>query len=178
MIDAGFFAKRVALKPEDLHAAGVREICSVGECISPGPEKWFELWLHNDLGWFNRIADALRTIPAGEESHYRVFAYRIHPEKFTAAGRVRFAIPGNVQPEPIPSGFRRLGFDSANKTMESVLGLEHSPVSCNYMADELPVNEFCLFGELSDAIAAAERFAAEQPEPGDYYVVEVLEQVM
>jgi hypothetical protein len=45
------------------------------------------------------------------------------------------------------------------------------------MAAELAVNEFCLFAELSDAIAEAERFAAEQPEPGDYYVVEVLEQV-
>jgi hypothetical protein len=178
MIDAGFFAKRVALKPEDLHAAGVREICSVSECISSGPEKWIELWLHNDLGWFNRIADAVRAIPAGEKSHYRLFAYRLHPEVFTKSGRVPLVIPQNVRPELISGEFRRLGFDSANKTMESVLGLECSPLSCNSMADEMAVNEFCLFAELRDAIAAAERFAAEQPEPGDYYVVEVLEQVI
>jgi hypothetical protein len=178
MIDAGFFAKRVAQKPESLQASAVREICSVSECISSGPEKWIELWLHNDLGWFNRIADALRVIPAGEESHYRVFAYRLYPEVFTKSGRMRLVIPPNVEPEPISGDFRRLGFDSANKSMASVLGLECSPLSCNYMADELPANEFCLFADLSDAIAAAERFAAEQPEPGDYYVVEVLEQVI
>lgn len=175
MIDAGFFAKRIAPKPEFLQAPGVREICSVSECISSGPEHWIQLWLHNDLGWFNRAADALRAIPIGQESHYRLFAYRIHPEVFTAAGRVRFAIPGNVQPEPIPPGFRQLGFDSANKSMESVLGLECSPLSCNGMAAEMAVNEFCLFHGLSEAIAGAERFAAEQPEPGDYYVIEVLE---
>jgi hypothetical protein len=177
MIDAGFFAKRIAPKPESLNAQGVREICSVSECISSGPEKWIELWLHNDLGWFNRIADAVRAIPPGEKSHYRLFAYRLYPEVFTKSGRVPFEIPESVQPDPIPGEFRRLGFDSANKSMGSVLGLECSPLSCNGMADELTVNEFCLFAELSDAIAGAERFAAEQPEPGDYYVVEVLEQV-
>jgi hypothetical protein len=174
MIDAGFFAKRVEQKPEFLRAPGVREICSVSECISAGPEKWIELWLHNDLGWFNRIADAVRAIPAGEESRYRLFAYRIHPDVFTKSGRVPLVIPQNVQPEPIPGEFRLLGFDSANKSMEAVLGLECSPLSCNSMAEEMAVNEFCLFAELAAAIAGAERFAAEQPEPGDYYVIEVL----
>ena len=175
MIDAGFFAKRVAQKPEFLQAPRVREICSVSQCISSGPEKWIELWLHNDLGWFNRIADAVRAIPAGEESHYRLFAYRLYPEVFTQGGRVPHVIPANVEPEPISEGFRSLGFDSANKSMASVLGLECSPLSCNGMAAEMAVNEFCLFSELPDAIAGAERFAAEQPEPGDYYVIEVLE---
>jgi hypothetical protein len=37
------------------------------------------------------------------------------------------------------------------------------------------VNEHCLFPTFDAAIAGAERFAVEQPEPGDYYVVEVLE---
>jgi len=39
----------------------------------------------------------------------------------------------------------------------------------------MPVNVHCLFPTLALAIAGAERFAVEQPEPGDYYVVEVLE---
>ena len=175
MIDAGFFAKRIELKPEDLLAPGVREICSSSHCISSGPEDWIELWIHNDWGWFNRIADALRVIPPGEESQYRLFAYRLHSEVFTTRGRVALVVPENVQPEPIPIDFRRLGFDSANKSMASVLGLECSPLSCNEMAAKIRANEYCLFPGLNEAIAGAERFAAEQPEPGDYYVVEVLE---
>ncbi len=59
--------------------------------------------------------------------------------------------------------------------METVLGFECSPLSCNEMAAEISANEFCLFRGLNAAIAGAQRFAAEQPEPGDYYVIEVLE---
>jgi len=175
MLDAGFFAKHIEPRPEFLHVPGVREICSVSECISSGPENWIDLWLHNDLGWFNRMADARRAIPPGQESQFRLFAYRMHPEVFTAGGRVPFTVPDSVQPEPIPAEFRRLGFDSASKSMESILGLECSPLSCNGMAEEIVANEFCLFPGLNEAIAGAQRFAAEQPEPGDYYVIEVLE---
>ena len=175
MIDAGFFVKRIEGKPDNMRAPGVIEICSVSGCLSSPPKKWIESWRHNDFGWFNHIADALSVVPAGDESRYRLFAYRLYPEVFTAQGRVPIRVPENVRPEPIPAGFRRLGFDSASKSMERVLGFECSPLSCNLMATEINANQFCLFADLDRAIAGAERFAAEQPEPGDYYVVEVLE---
>jgi hypothetical protein len=174
-IDAGFFPKHIEPRPQFLHAPGVQEICSVSTCISSGPEDWIKLWLHNDLGWFNRMSDALRTIPSAQESQYRLFAYRMYPEVLTGRGRVPLILPDNVQPEPIPGEFRSVGFDSASKSMETVLGFECSPLSCNGMAAEISANEFCLFSGLNEAIAGAERFAAEQPEPGDYYVIEVLE---
>lgn len=59
--------------------------------------------------------------------------------------------------------------------MESILGFECSPLSCNSMAADYHANEFCLFPSLEAAIIGAERFSIEQPEPGDYYIVEVLE---
>ena len=39
----------------------------------------------------------------------------------------------------------------------------------------MDVNEFCLFSSLDAALAGADAFSVEQPEPGDYYVVQVLE---
>jgi hypothetical protein len=60
--------------------------------------------------------------------------------------------------------------------MESVLGFECSPLSCNAMATEMDTNEYCLFDSLEAAVAGAARFSIEQPEPGDYYVIEVLEE--
>lgn len=174
MIHGGFFPKRIEPTPEHMQASGVREICSVSQCISPGPEDWIEAWLHNDWGWFNRIEDARAVTPRGDESMYRLFAYRVHPTVFTRDGRVPLVVPSSVHPEAIDDGFRSLGFDSVSKSMESVLGLECSPLSCNGMAPEMSVNEFCLFRTLAEAVAGAERFAAEQPEPGSYYVVEVL----
>ena len=177
MIHAGFFARRVMPRPEHLSAGGVREICSVSECLSPGAENWILHWRHNALGWFNTVADAIAVVPAGDRPRYRLFAYRLHPEFFTGSDRRAFVPPADVGPEPLPDRFVSLGFDSVSKSSSASLGLECSPLSCNGLALEMPVNEHCLFPTLEDALAGARRFALEQPEPGDYYVVEVLEGV-
>ncbi len=176
MIDSGYFVKRIEVRPDWLQAANVREICSVSNCISQDPDEWVHHWLHNAFGWFNRISDAVQVVPASERAKYRLFAYRLHPEIFKRGNEVQLVVvPSDVKPDPIPDTFKSLGFDSANKSMESILGFECSPLSCNSMALECSVNESCLFPSLEAAIAGAQQFAAEQPEPGDYYVIEVLE---
>jgi hypothetical protein len=69
-----------------------------------------------------------------------------------------------------------LGYDTVvNKSMESVLGFGCSPLSCNALGDELPANNYCLLATESEATAAALEFSIDEPEPGDYYVIEVLE---
>jgi hypothetical protein len=42
------------------------------------------------------------------------------------------------------------------------------------MAEEIPVNDFCLIDDLDTALTTARRFGIEQPEPGPYVIVEVL----
>jgi hypothetical protein len=175
MIPGGYFARRVKPKPEHLPAPGVREICSVSECISPGADNWIASWRHNSLGWFNSIGEAEKVVPEPERGNYRLFAYRIHPELFRGRHRVPLELPDDVRPEPLPAGFATIGYDCASRSAAATLSFECSPLSCNGLASEMPVNVHCLFPTLALAIAGAERFAAEQPEPGDYYVVEVLE---
>jgi hypothetical protein len=172
---AGYFARRVMQRPDHLDIPGVREICSVSECMSAGADNWIASWRHNGLGWFNTIADALSVVPQPLRAEFRLFAYRIHPEGFRGGQRTALIVPDDVRPEPLPDAFRSLGFDSASKSSEQGMSLECSPLSCNGLASELPVNEHCLFPTLEAALAGAERFAVEQPEPGEYYVVEVLE---
>jgi hypothetical protein len=99
----------------------------------------------------------------------------MYPDAFTASGRVALTLPANVQPDPIPLEFVSLGFDAISRCRPEILGFDCSPLSCNSMADQMPTNEHCLFSALEAAIAGAERFAREQPEPGSYFVVEVLE---
>src|SRR5688572_11170343 len=89
--------------------------------------------------------------------------------------RVPLRIPADVNPQPIPDFFRRLGFDCVNRSTHTVLGFECSPLSCNSMADEILTNEFCLFPTFEAGLSGAERFSREQPEPGDYFLIEVLE---
>jgi hypothetical protein len=175
MILAGYFARRVEPKPDALDAPGVREICSVSECISPGADGWISAWRHNRLGWFNTIDDALGVVPVDQRGAFRLFAYRMRSEIFRGRTRIAVTLPDDVRPERLPAGFRSIGFDSASRSSVDSLSLECSPLSCNGLAAALPVNEHCLFPTLDAAIAGAERFAVEQPEPGDYYVVEVLE---
>ncbi|HKF68897.1 MAG TPA: hypothetical protein VKB36_20265 [Vicinamibacterales bacterium] len=179
MINAGYFAKHIEENPEEwLQTAGVREVCSVSHCISEAADGWFEWWRHNEFGWFNRISDALGVVPENRRENFRLFAYRLHPEVFRPDGRrVALYVPPDVKPDPIPTSFQTIGFDTVSKSSRGVLGFECSPLSCSGLAEEWPVNEFCLFSSLGDAIAGAVRCAAEQPEPGAYFVVEVLEQV-
>jgi hypothetical protein len=174
--DAGYFPKRIALKPDWLDAPAVREVCSASNCVSHAPEGWVYHWLHNEFGWFNSPSDALAALPADKKTAFRLFGYRIHLQVFRNGAQHELTLPSDVRPDPIPASFSTLGFDCVSKSMESILGFECSTLSCNSMAAEMGANEYCLFDSLADAIAGASRFSVEQPEPGDYYVVEVLEQ--
>jgi hypothetical protein len=82
VIDVGYFPKLVSARPDWLPAPQTREICSVSNCVSAGPDDWVYHWRHNWLGWFNRIGDAWELIPAEPRGQYRVFAYRMYPEFF------------------------------------------------------------------------------------------------
>ena len=175
MIVGGYFPKLIAPKADGFSVRGVREVCSVGNCIAKPPDGWIEHWLHNELGWFNTLADARRIIPPGIDA-YRLFAYRLYPRVFVEGLEAPLEVPADVRPEAIPPSFSCIGFDAANKSMPSVLGLECSPLSCNGLAAELPVNDHCLFRSLDEALAGARRFSLGGAEPGDYYVVQVLEQ--
>jgi len=173
MIDGGYAVRRVAAAPADVMFRGVREICSVSDCISQSPEQWINTWLHNDFGWFNAVTDALQMLP--EETVHRLFAYRVHDEVFRKGAALPLEAPANVAPEPIPATFETVGFDAISRSKTTTRGFDCSPLSCNSMAAECSANEQCLFATLDAAIDAARRFSIDQPEPGDYYVVEVLE---
>ena len=175
MIDAGYFSKAVEPTPPGLDLPGVREICSVSRCFSEAPEGWLERWAHNSYGWFNSIKDAWEAVPEGRRGAFRLFAYRIAALRFRGGVAERTTVPQDVHPDPIPPSFVSLGYDAVSKFMDSVIEFECSPLSCNAMAPEFAVNEFCLLATEEAAMAAAKRFSVEQPEPGDYYVVEVLQ---
>jgi hypothetical protein len=136
VIEAGYFAKQIVPRPEWLQAPLVREICSASNCVSHAPDDWVHRWLHNEFGWFNRVTDAVAVIPPDQRGRYRLFAYRMFPAVFRGGNRRTILVRSDVHADPIPPTFLSLGFDSINKFMESVLGFECSPLSCNSMAAE------------------------------------------
>jgi len=176
VIVGGYFPKIVVARPEWLREPRVREICSVAVCVSSGPDRWIDSWLHNLFGWFNTMSEAWSVVPPEDMERYRLFAYRLDPVFYRQGRPEPVETPGDVRPERIPAGFVSLGFDAFNKSSLGVIGFECSPLSCNSMASEFAVNQHCLLGTLHEGHAAAARFSLEQPEPGDYYLAEVLEQ--
>ena len=115
----GYFPKRRTPAPEELRAVGAVEICSVSECLAPGPEGWVEAWLHNAHGCFNSPDDAQRVI--GEATaEFQILAYRLLPVRFLKG----HAEPIEVSPSrltPPPAVVRSLGFDVRQPVLERLV---------------------------------------------------------
>lgn len=175
----GFAAKTVHLaSPGQFGAA--EKVCSFSNCISGRPTGWdddpFEEPSLNGAYLACSLGDARQRTPESESSAATYFAYRAYPVVFGFDGTSLtfdqsplFEDHGPELPdEPDLAGFTLLGFD----VTEYPSGC--SPLSCNGMASEQPVNRFCLLDDVGDAFRTAELFAKDKPEPGPYIVVEVL----
>ncbi len=167
---AGYFPKVTAVPADWSLPAHLTEICSVSNCVNRAPARWVELWLHNQLWLFDSPGDARLGI-GDDPRAFEIFAYRLAPLRFVE-GRTEPWPVERVAVEPLPADFQSLGFDAVSASHG--VQFECSPLSCNRMAAEIPVNRYCLVDTLEDAIAAAVRFSSEQPEPGPYHVLEVL----
>jgi hypothetical protein len=151
---------------------GIEFVCSLSDHVSTGPADRFDLWIHNDLGLFNQPDQARRVI-GPDDPPMTMFGYRVSTMRFVDGEPELWAWPDDADPVPLPPAFLSLGFDAVHKYMDSILGFERSPLSCNSLAAEWPVNRHCLLDDLPTAIEAARRFSIEKPEPGMYYVAEV-----
>jgi len=76
-----------------------------------------------------------------------------------------------LETAPLPASFGRLGFDVVSRHSDATF--ECSPLSCNYMAREIPVNRYCLIETEAEAFQVARDFSRSEPEPGSYCLVEV-----
>lgn len=165
----GYFPKRRTEPHEWLAGTAAREICSVSLCLAPGPPDWIESWIHNDWACFNSPEEAVSVIPA-DDAEFCIYAWSLVARRFEQGEQIKIPLSAeNVS--PLPADFECLGFDVVSKTASFTF--ECSPLSCNNMAQEIAVNEFCLLDDLQDALSAALRFSVEEPEPGPYYVVQV-----
>ncbi|MFN7935668.1 MAG: hypothetical protein U0R19_20225 [Bryobacteraceae bacterium] len=151
-------------------APQVTAIYSVSSCINDAPQGWLKRWLHNDWGFYNSHVDGRSVIPPNENG-FEMLAYRLLPVRFHKGHTEPLSIDG-VAPEPLPPTYRSAGFDVVNKTYSAFF--ECSPLSCNSLAKDIPVNSCCLVNTLDEAIAVARKFSVEEPEPGPYFVIEVL----
>ncbi len=175
MIPLGYMAKFVVTRSEWLKAPQVSKIYSVSACISEDFGKWVDAWRHNGY-WFFDSPQVIAGIAAERKIdlhgttlfYYEGFETEYDPE----TGWVPY------QPEPsfplhvlLPAAKILCGFDVV--TFHSGSAPECSPLSCNGLAAELKVNEFCLLPSLEETMAALEAGHFNNSEPGPYRIIAV-----
>lgn len=166
----GYFPKKIVRLPDWLpqHVVAIR---SASQCLSKGPDNWIEYWMHNEFGLYSTMAAAIAIIPEPDRSQFELHAYRMLPSVFDHGERLPFELL-RIDVEPLTQEFESLGFDAVAISCSNFF--ECSPLSCNNLTEEIETNEHCLLPTIDAAVEAAERFSREEPEPGPYYVVEVL----
>jgi hypothetical protein len=163
MVPAGYLLKRVSPPPGWLKdgLTHVRAVCSVADCVNDNLVDVQTVWQHNGFGVANdpSILQNLVSECQADVSSATLFFYEAYecelesdgwtfnPENWrpwTAAqsAGVRDEV---LYPPPGVTGF--LGYD----VVVFCDYLEHSPLSCNSIAQTLSVNEHCLFNTFDEA---------------------------
>jgi len=167
---------------------GIRAVCSASSCLTskvvPDETEWDRL---NEAGCYRSVEAAINAARRAGASEFEVHSFHLYPRLFTKGGPQTLAITDAMDAEEhdgaAPTTPTRLGFDvisvhAAPGTLEAssvnFINFGCSPLSCNMLGQEVPVNEFCLIEDLNAAIKAAERFANEEPEPEPDVIVEIL----
>ena len=179
-------------RPEGPALPNVEEICSLGHYHGGGPKNWVDQWRHNEMWLYDSEEIALAVIADAIDIHieqdsqrnlpwrvgltrergtgFDLYAYKLFPVRFTEGQQEVLELP-RLEVTPLPNDYRRLGYDAVNKTC--CAHFECSPLFCNGMAVEIPVNRYCLIDEPERAFEVGRYFSVRKPEPGSYFVVEV-----
>lgn len=169
MVPAGYLYKFVSPRPAWLEAPAVTDIFSISGCISPCFADYISHWKHNGYWLFDSPAlmEQIARQSGIDLSQAICFYYEVHEEEFdesTGQWR-RFAPePSMVTAVQEPRTKQCLGYDVA--TFWAGNAPECSPLSCNAVATDLPVNAHCLFASFEDAKNAIDRGAFVTTEPG------------
>jgi hypothetical protein len=163
MLPAGFLLKRVLPPPGWLADAPISDVCSVSDCTNDdNVVDVQELWLHNGFGVAND-PETLWSVLAGKPTptDATLFYYEAYEQELPSDGwtfdpdgwRPITSVPSagvETKVAPAPADRRLLGYD----VVVSEDYLEHSPLSCNSIAKQAPVNRHCLFDTFEAAKTA------------------------
>lgn len=176
MIPAGYMAKRVVSRPEWVKASHVTNIYSVSGCISENFADYVPFWKHNGYWLFDSV-EVIRAVAADRAidlSGCMFFYYEVSELEFDDETKQwRAHEPdSSFTTQVVPPASKHLeGFDVVTFYAKNMP--EHSPLSCNNLAETVPVNANCLLGSFEAARMHIDSAAFENSEPGPYRIFSV-----
>ncbi|HTJ01351.1 MAG TPA: hypothetical protein VL492_01055 [Methylovirgula sp.] len=176
MIPAGYMAKRIVARPDWLKADAVADIYSVSACSSKNFADYVSDWRHNGFWLFNRPGDItqLACDRAIDLSGTVLFYYEVFEQQFDETAKKWSAVEPELSLDTNverPKDAHLEGFDVVSFCAGT--SAECSPLSCNSLAEECPVNRHCLMARFEEAVAALERGEFDECEPGPFRVFAV-----
>jgi hypothetical protein len=171
MIPLGYMAKRVEGSPGWPKPPQVLDVYSVSACVNDDFADYVDFWKHNGW-WFFDSPELIQSV-ARENSidlqGTKLFYYEAH--ELELADNVWRAFSPDpawqLQPKVVaPTGKHLEGFDVVILWAENSPDPEHSPLSCQGLAERLPTNAHCLFNTFDEAYTALNTGKFDGCEPG------------
>lgn len=172
MIPLGYTAKHIEDNPFWLDVAGVKAIYSVSNCLSEDFADYIQYFKHNDYFFFDS-PEAIKNLAKEHEiklDETTFFYFEMYEKEYfeeTLWTNIN-QVQTNVE-KPKDKSFH--GFDVVTYSMGDAP--ECSPLSCNSLAKETQVNEYCLFDTFKEAAQHLEKGFFKDSEPSPYRVLSV-----
>lgn len=176
MIPLGYLAKKISPKPELLNNARIADIYSVSACISENFADYIHYWKHNGYWLFDSPQIIINLVAEQriELADTLMFYYQAYELEYD----VNHSNWQAFRPEP---SFTTKIIEPTEKTLQGYdivafaggTAPECSPLSCNYLAETIPVNSHCLLDSAENAKRLLERGAFARCEPGPYRIIAV-----
>jgi hypothetical protein len=189
MIPIGYMAKRVGKPSGWLGRADIVDVYSVGDCVNDNFADYTNFWKHNAYWFFDspQVIQALAKEQSLDLTCALLFYYEAFEREFSGEKSLEkdfsrkawrpvpavpddFGIPMNVVQ---PAEKRLEGYDVITVWVENSPVPEHSPLSCNGFAEEIPTNVHCLFDTFELAESSINRGEFEGGEPGALRIIAV-----
>ncbi len=174
MTPAGYMAKRIESRPDWLKEGRIVDIYSVASCISHDFADYLEHWKHNGHWLFNS-PEIIREIAQSESislTGTKLFYYEMHGMEFDEGKWREYSADPSFTTNVLAPEVRHLeGFDVVTFWAKNLP--EHSPLSCNSLAETIPTNAHCLFETFGAAELSLNAGALDKSEPGPYRIFAV-----
>jgi hypothetical protein len=174
MIPVGYLAKRSCEKPKGFDLSQVEHVYSVGGDVNDDFADYIEFWRHNGYWLFDspRIIQEVARENSIPLDGCKLFYYEAHEMEFTGHEWRPFFPEASVPTEVLPPLQKVLeGFDVV--TFYAGNSPECSPLSCNFLANEIATNSHCLISSFEEAEGSLNSGKFATAEPGPYRIFAV-----